>query len=320
MQEQFPGLLPDPRPEEKKELNYQHREFYSAIPITWEEKNSYKTYSIRNQDGSSSCVAQATAKLMEILTGVVDSAHPTYSRRSNAPSEGMWLQDAGALRKSKGTTTEALCVSQNMNEQQMNAPVSLETPALIGAYIFVPLDIDLIAQAIEIHKGVVLSFNSNYQEWTDVPKVNGEIKWGHCVCAVDYILYKGEKALLIEDSWGKITTLGSGGQRIITESFLKARGTGAMYFLLPVPVTTVKPHYSLNKDLSYGMMHDEQVKNLQDMLKYDGSMPSSIPSTGNFLSATKQAVMAFQTKYAIANPTTGFCGPLTRAKLQLLFV
>jgi len=47
----------------------------------------------------------------------------------------------------------------------------------------------------------------DYNEWTDVPKIISTqpvntLKVRHGITAVDYILYQGEKALLIEDSWG----------------------------------------------------------------------------------------------------------------------
>ncbi len=325
MNEFMNGYIPDPRSLEQKQLDYTHVEILGAgIPsVVWHEKTTWKTLSVRKQATSSSCGAQALAKILESFNGPIESATPTYRARKNFSGEGMYVQDIGSVGK-KGTTTEYLSPSQNMDEQQMNnAPIPVTLPDKIGGYYILPLEMDTIAAALDKGHGVIFGLGSSAQEWIDVPVVTTyPTTFGHFIACVspNYLLYKGEKAFVIDDSCNQSTTLNQSGQRILTESFLRAR-CGAVLGVLPVgSVDPLKPHYSLNKNLSYGMMHDEQVKNLQDMLKYDGSMDASIPSTGNFLSATKQAVVAFQTKYSIANPPTGFCGPLTRAKLQLLFV
>ncbi len=294
MEQNYIGVIPDPRTEYQKARDYYHNELYGATLIQWIEKNRYKEYSLRDQDGSSSCVGQGTAKAMEALTGIVDSAHPTYSRRPNKPSEGMYLQAAGDLRKNQGTTTEERDPSQKLDELHMDAPVLVSTPTLISNYAFVAIDIDQIAQAIDLHKGVALTFESNYDEWIDIPVVKGTPKWGHCVCAVDYTLYKGEKAIVIEDSWGHATSIGNGGQRIITESFLKARCTGAMYLIPKTTDPVPKPQHTFINQLTYGMMGSADVIALQDCLKYLGFFPANVHSTGNFLSATAHAVIKYQ--------------------------
>src|ERR1035437_7464869 len=138
-------------------------------------------------------------KVMENLNKqVVYSAQPTYRRRSGFPSQGMWLADAGDILKKQGTTTEILDPSQLMNETQMNADVSCETPNKVGAYIFVnPHDIDAIASVIQQFNHCVLTFNSTHKEWQDVPVIDPATTtmWGHCVCAIDFTLHNGVKAL-----------------------------------------------------------------------------------------------------------------------------
>ena len=90
--------------------------------------------------------------------------------------------------------------------------------------------------------------------------------------------------------------------------------------------------YQLNKrtaqkfeqNLYYGIMHNEQVKQLQELLKDQGVYPEEL-ITGNFLSLTQKAVIRFQEKYAdeILIPLgisegTGFVGPSTRVKINQL--
>lgn len=69
---------------------------------------------------------------------------------------------------------------------------------------------------------------------------------------------------------------------------------------LPVP-------FIFTKDLSQNMSNND-VLQLQNRLKV-------VPNTGFFGTITLAAVKAYQSKYGL--PTTGFVGPLTRAKLNL---
>lgn len=329
----LPGLIPDPRPIVEQMHDYTHGEFFiaSALPMpVWYTKseNLWKKYSLRDQDGSSSCVGQGTAKNLEVFTKQVMSALTTYARRTNAPSEGMWLQDAGRIIKKIGATTEAIAPSQKLNEAQMNVPITVNVESVIDAYITLPIDIDQIAQMIDKYGAVSMCFKSTYQEWRDVPKIieGSSNFFGHCVCAVDYTLYNGEKALIIEDSWGKATSLGNGGQRVITETYLNARATGAMYFIPKVAPTGEKPKYQFNKNLGFGTLMSKDVKALQDCLKWEGIFPGSTASTGNFLQATRDAVIAFQERYveecltpAGLTKGTGFVGINTRAHLNKLY-
>lgn len=339
--EHLPGLIEDPRSPEEKILDYQHEEFYAAVELAWMEKQPehWKRFNTRNQNGSGSCVGQAVAKALETLNMRIMSAHPIYRRRSNFPGFGMWLHNGGDLvhdkdklkkdpskNANRGTTTDLADPSQNLSEYEMNRDVTVKTPTLVDAYVFVPpRDIDSIAQAIQTNKHCILTFVSNYDEWTAVPEVKGTTKWGHCVCAVDYTLYNGAKALIVEDSWGP--GLGQfDDRRVITEDYLKARCTGAMYLVGAKENNEQKPKYRFNRDLSFGIMHSDEVKALQDCLKFEGLFPVAVESTGNFLEATLAAVKKFQEKYAkeILTPVgktkgTGYVGPYTRKKLNSLF-
>lgn len=297
------GLLPDPRSEEEKQNDFQHHEvsagMYGATPLLWleKEKDQWKKYSSRDQDGSSSCVGQGSAKGLETIIGTVISAHPIYRNRANFPSAGMWLADAGKILLNIGTTTEEKSPSQNMSEAEMNKDVTVLTPLKVRNYLFVnPKDIDAIAQVVQDHKHCIVTFESNYDEWIDVPKVKGVVKWGHCVCVVDYIMYKGEKALVIEDSWGGHTAIE--GRRIITETFLKARCTGAMYLIFDTTLKPNKPKVNFKKALVYGMIGNDVVY-LQNMLKYEGYFPATTQSTGFFGNMTAYGLKQWQLEHGI---------------------
>ncbi len=82
------------------------------------------------------------------------------------------------------------------------------------------------------------------------------------------------------------------------------------------PVTAVsKQVRQITRTLSYGLKNDEEVKLLQEWLTKLGVY--SGPITGNFLTATEQAVAMFQAQYGL--PVAGSVGPETQAELNKLF-
>lgn len=328
--EQFtnPGLIEDPRTPEQKAKDFQHSEVApSATVLKWNrDESGAPVYSVRNQNGSGSCVGQGTGKGLETITNIVQSAHPIYARRANRPSEGMYLQDAGDIVNKLGTTTEALDPSQNMTEIQMDAPVTVQTPYKGLSYFFVDVqDIDAIATAIELYKHCLITINGNYDEYANAVKPvmipNAILNCGHCICGTYYFTDKnGEKCILIDESWGTNNIT----RRVLTETYLKGRGTGAMYYLPPAPPPNDKPEYDFKNELAYGETNNDIIE-LQNCLKYEGLFPSNIPSTGYYGNVTAKAVLAFQLKYALSdivslNKLAGRAvGPITLKKLNQIY-
>lgn len=299
------GLAKDPRTEEKKALDYQHSDLAGAVLVNWVEKPTtvWRNYFPREQDGSLSCVGQSCAKAFEILGSGAESAHPIYRNRANYPSGGMWLQDAGNICKNVGTTKETLDPSQKLGESQMNLPCDVVKTNKAHGYVFVNhKNIDSIAEAIELNKHCILIFHCNKKEWIDVPKYLGEeINFGHCVCAVDYFLYEGQKVLCIEDSTGHFNSFDKKGQRLIIEDFLKARCSGGMY-LTPLPPI---PIFVFTKTLKIGSIGND-VKMLQLKL--------NIGADGLFGKKTKAAVIKFQLSRNLVGD--GIVGKLTTKALN----
>jgi hypothetical protein len=349
--EQFlSGALIDTRPEEEKEKDYQFGEIVAAAnPVNWVEKpqSAWRKFPIFNQDGSGSCVAQTLAKLLGILYWLKNklyvhfSATHIYQRRSNKPSSGMAGVDAFNIA-SKGATLEELVPSQDMNDPQMDGT---EIPQYkqdvgsvfkIGNYVSLPIkDIETIASIIQTtNKGVMVWFYFKGDEWTDTPTVKypdlnlyaGDTS-RHSVTAVDFTLYNGKKALIIEDSWGKL--FGLNGQRVITEDFFRVRNWFAAYPInfafddqvqpQPEPQPSPgpgKPKYTFTKPLVFIpwdsaknqpanlALHENQksdVVALQNILKYEGHFPSNVASTGYYGSITAKAVYAFQVAHKVAS-------------------
>lgn len=332
------GIRFDTRTPEEKAKDYQFKELVaSADPVNWTVKdpNTWRKFPIFNQDGSGSCVAQTQAKEMGIMKFLKDgvyvhfSASDIYQRRANKPDGGMGAIDARQIA-SQGVTLEVLAPSQNLNDNQMDTVVIEDYKREVGKVFAVPNyieipnvgDIDTIASIIQkTGKGVMVWFYfGNISEWTERPVVqdhNLDLKAPatnrHSICAVDFtLLPDGKKALIVEDSWG--TSYGRAGQRIIDEDFFKARNWYAGYLMnFKFDGKVDRPKHMFTVDLELGQTNDD-IKALQDILKFEGLFPSNVDSTGYFGAVTKKAVQKFQMIYAI--PQTGVVGPKTRAKLN----
>lgn len=338
------GALVDARTPEAKARDWHQHEILAALAsVQWIEKpqSALRRFPIFDQDSSGSCVAQTEAKELGIMRYLTDgvyvhfSATDIYQRRANRPAPGMGADDARQILQG-GTTLEALSPSQNMGDGQMDGALVEPYKREVGAVFAVPNylalahgDIDAIASTIQATgKGVMLWFYFKYDEWTDTPTIkHSDLVLGasttlhHSVTAVDFSLRGNDKVIFIEDSWGD--GAGVAGQRFITEGFLKARNYYAGYLVnfrfqdAPTP----KPEHIFLEDLWLGTYSDE-VRALQDCLRYDGEFPANADSTGYYGPVTQTAVQKFQVKHGIAAPGElgyGRVGPKTRAMLNLIF-
>lgn len=311
---EYNGIVLDPRTEEQKALDYKHEDLTLAGAVTpnWVDINEkhLKTYEIQNQDGSSSCVAQGTSKILA-MHEVLEGRNYTrlcpkfiYTRRQNYPDGGMWLPNALDIACKYGSCEEVIMPCDDKGESFMNDKTEL---ALASAnaknyrgklYFSINIDIDKIAEVLEQGYGVLGGFRFDYNEWTDVPFIdpNSKLQCGHGIAFVDYCLYEGKKALVMEDSWGP--HYGKGGRRIITEDFLKARCFYAGYI-------TSLPNYVFIKTLRKGDKGLE-VKMLQQKL--------NCPVDGIFGNITLIAVKKFQEAHLLV--PDGIVGKLTNLELN----
>lgn len=344
------GAILDTRQDQEKEKDYKFEEIVaSANPVNWVEKTSseWRKFPIYDQDGSSSCVAQTLGKLLGIIYWLKNgsyvhfSATDIYQKRANKPSPGMLGIDAFNIAHDSGVTLEELVPSQKMNDAQMDNTIIPEYKRKVGEifkipnYVILPNgDIEVVASTIQTTgKGVMVWFFWKTDEWTDVPTIKYPTleksnAYLHSVTAVDFALYNGEKAIIVDDSWG--SSYGKAGQRVITEDFFKARNFFSAYPLNFVfdTVDTNKPHYVFAKNLSFTTdtsVKDPDVVALQDILKYEGFFPLNTTSTGYYGAITAKGVLQFQLKYAVdsvdvLNSLGGKnVGPKTIQKLNELY-
>lgn len=317
-----PGALQDTRTEVEKAQDFQHIEITATAPVAWltKDPSTWRKGTVRNQDGSFTCVAQTAAKILEIdninETGetVVFSATPIYQARANQ-GEGMAGPDALSLIQHPGSTLESSIPSQNMQDEvimaqrKMNADdLAIAEKYRTGGRVILPIkDIDTLASVIAYQKkGVMVFFTFEYAEWNqDVPVLieGSKNDLGHSVTALDFTLYDNKKSVIIDDSWGVFGKFV--GQRVITEDFFNVRNFFAGYSLDlsndPAKRPTAKPVCIINETLSFGMMANSQVKNLQTILQYEGYFPTGVQITGNMLQITCQALLQWQIAHGITD-------------------
>lgn len=359
------GAMLDLRSEDEKQKDYTVREvFASANPVKWVEKtrDQWRQFPEQDQDDSSSCVAHSGKKMLGIQHAVNNgsyvrfSATHLYQRRANKPGEGMNGIDAFEILRLQGITLDELVPSEKMTEDQMNNAEIQPHHVKVGEifkitnHVGIPVgDIETVASVIQTTgKGVMVWFYFTSREWSpEVPVILTDLRGPgdarslrHSVVAVDAFLYKGEPALLIEDS----AHFGGRSRRIITRSFFEKRNFFARYpmnfvFDEPVTVPPTELAYSFPKELVFipltpageisdPVKHRAQEKDvvaLQNILKAEGCMATNISSTGYYGSITAKAVRAFQTKHRIASEAEiaalrgRVVGPKTLEKLNELY-
>lgn len=341
----FPGALEDTRTPEEKAKDWKANEVATFGPVNWVEKRfeDIKTFPVRNQDGSGSCVA-ATSSLMLGIENYLEeekyiefSFKDIYDRRSNKPSAGMIGVDALNILRDYGATLNALMPSDNQSEAEI-ADVNREESDEQIAHIFrsknyvqLPFDIEKIAWTIEsgrkngVGKPIMTWYAFPLNEWNAVPTVTSgnENIVRHSVTAVDYGILNGVKGLFTQDSWGLHSSTVNG-LRFISENYIRNRMIFCAYNIdlsnnwrdgIP---TVPKPKYTFTKNLAYGMMNDPDVKALQGILAYEGFFSSNPEhQTGNYFEITARAVEKFQIKYKISPTAPNNVGPKTLEALRI---
>jgi len=309
----------DTRTTQEKTRDFNLSEVKAYGTVTFEEREPV-SYTVRNQNGSGSCVAQTAAKMLEVWSKIHDdkstpenffkwavySATPTYQNRTNKPSLGMNFVDGLGFSVKKGVFLESEVPSQNMSDSEMDnykvtAKPQLERPTAYGK---VPIDFYAVASEIDDSGAVMLWFKCSYDEWSrDVPVgISDSEAVRHSVTAVDKIIWKGVEYIIIEDSWGKWLSSSDvplkDGQRAITKEFFDKHCYFAGAFTSFSFDGGVKPSWTWKKTMKYGQT-SEDIKKFQEVLKYEKFFPSNQECTGFFGGITARATIQWQVSHGM---------------------
>lgn len=316
----YNGITPDLRSEEEKSKDWKAEELVSAMAIApifrTVKEGQWNRYSVRNQNGSGSCVAQTTAKMLEIKRKLVKgdiikfSASPIYKERSNKPQAGMNSNNALDIAVKHGSCREFDMPSENLSDAQIDALAypknyeDLNNIAVPTSYVTTPVSFDYVAGIIEREGCAMIWINTDYQSWCkDIPTKGGRKgEVVHSITGVDAFTFKGVQYILIEDSWGEFGEYH--GQRLLTREFFNdAVFYCATFMTFTFDVDNTKRFAEFFSDMQFGQRNSEIVR-LQDFLKSKGHFPVNSVSTGYYGNVTAKAVYDFQVKYAVASMET----------------
>lgn len=324
------GVLGDPRTDSRVINGWNIDEVMAeSSVVNWKKKtiSELVQYPVWNQSMSSACVAFSKAKQISIkifeMTGAWIDFSPSsiYQLRANRPSPGMQIADSNEIVNKSGCTLEALMKSQKLSESAINAVRRTQIAGLFAKaiseavmrYLYVPVNIERIAQAIEAKKSVSLLIFAETDEYARMtPKIlNPSLTYEaapirHEIVGVDYLLdQNGVKNIHVNDS----AHFGGLPVRNFTKDFLEKRCI----------LADVLDVFSFDPDLEENRpSYDGSIISLQKCLRFEGFFPNNVVFTENFGPITKAGVIKFQVKYSL-NPPLGNIGPLTKAKLNALF-
>lgn len=347
----FTGVLEDNRAPSDKQKDYQHQEVVAGAGsgiVRWGGlSDKYKSYPIRDQDGSSSCVAQTGALMLGIENETEEgvfvelSAGDIYTRRSNNGG-GMIGDDAFRIMRDHGATLEMFMPSQRIGESEINRLKRKPSFEQVGkvfrtnGWVYTGVaNIEEAAEACMQGYPVMVWFRFPRAEWTSRPRLSNKMGQGdlyldqvgenkndvvhHSVTILPYSAHIGEdgkKYVIIQDSWGHHSTT-QNGLRYISEEYYQKRHTLAGYNK-PLPnnwrdnesVPDIdRPVVNIPlKTLRFGQ-RSAAVAELQKVLKYEEVFPQTIDITGYYGSITVKAVKSFQVKYGLS--ADGIAGPKT---------
>lgn len=306
----YNGAFDDRSPEEKSK-DFKWSEVSVLGEIKLEERGPKYSYTQRFQDGSGSCVAQSTAKMLEIWdfkhdnSPTVYSATPIYQKRMNRPGAGMVGVDALGLASDGNVFLEKDAVSQNLDDIGIDAVVyeaGKKQPEHPINYLVMPIAFDVVVQETQNVGATMVWFKSSQTEWfMDVPTGDSTSEAiRHSTVAVDAILWKGIEYIIIEDSYGRWDIKSDlplkPGQRAISRAFFEKHCFFAAAFTAFHFDGGDKPKYYWAHPMVYGDK-SEDVKQLQNVLKYEKFFPSDQESTGFFGGITAKALVKWQVSH-----------------------
>lgn len=331
-------------PQEVDERDYKLEEvFRGEVSVKWENKpvKAWKRLPIMDQGTTSMCGGFTIAKVLGnenlLETGRYTELSPRdiYSR-AYLPDGGVYARTAMEMGKKYGATVHQLMptydkdfniISEEEGRKRDDETSFTNDIAQLtrgGAYAQIPVDIDEIAKVIARGKAVAISTRFNNGGFTPEVHLTAGGIHGHLIAGLDFTIWNGKKAIIFDNSWGYdwgVELDGQfTGQGILTEDELHGVPYVWYYEDRPNQIDAL-PYHHFTRDLEYGEQSDE-VSALQDILKYEGKFPESVPSTGYYGDITAQGVYSYQVQHGVA-PMDEIdalggkrVGPSTRASLN----
>jgi len=297
----------------KDPIDFRDIKLSSIIPekiMIPEEYNVPFRMKIKNQGNSPSCVGQTCATIKEYLE---------QKEQNNIEFDGFWIYEkCKEIDNYDGVGTYfrvGLKVLKDIGAKPINGKEEDAIKYRIGGYAKVNVNFTKLKEAIYKYGAILVGFYGNNEGWQSAyikpPRLPD---WGHAVSlAVGY----NKDYIFIQNSWGK--DRGDNGYFYFDKNYLPE---SAWCVLVDLPndwqkllgKDKEKPKYFFENNLWKGLKNDE-VKILQDTLKYLGCFNPEIDSTGYYGSVTSDAVKCYQIRKNI-KPVSGYFGILTRTAIN----
>lgn len=310
----------DTQSPEQKSKNYSFSEVCaSPTPVVWleKERDKYRSFPIRDQDGSGTCVCMTYATELGIIFKekygqFIDfSSSFPYQQRKYPETSGCTSEDIYEIFPKLGNCFEKEMPSQKMNDSQvMLVPKEKWFDDIAKTWnvkrIALPIDFEVIAGTVQATgKGVMVWFKFHPTEWTNIPFVSDKAPTsGHSVTVTDYILKGGKKYLVIQDSWG--LAYADQGLRLISEEYFYERCYQASYLM--------SFRTQDNETVPERPKFDGSIVSFQKCMKWLGFFPSNIQEVEVYGNISRGACIKYQLARGIT-PALGNLGPITSARL-----
>lgn len=315
----------DTQTAEQKALNFKFEEVCRAAgAVNWVEKlrSEWRSFPIRNQDGSSQCVCMTYSTELGIIFkqkyGVFmdfSSCYP-YQQRKYPQWGGCTSEDIYDVFPKLGSLFENYMPSQNIGESAcMKVPKLSYYDDLAKTFkvkrISLPINFETVASTIqETGKGVMVWFSFDHSEWTNIPEIKvTNPTGGHSVTAVDFTLKDGKKYLVIQDSWGLQYAMN--GLRLISEEYFNARCYSASYLM------TFQTLDTSDKTITRPKYDGKTIVSFQECMKWEGLFPANVGTMESYGPITRSACVAFQKRFGLV--ADGILGPKTKAKVLSIY-
>lgn len=284
-------------------------------PLPTEYRIPY-SLKVKNQGNKPFCVAYSSSLAKEEkelrerndIEFDPDWLYAECKKIDNYPGNGTYVNIALKIMLKKGI--------KPLNETEIARDIAKWR---IGGYVALDdLSFEGLKRAIYQWGAIVAGFTFSRQGWaTEYIRASrtGEATTGHAVALVGW----DSTYLIGQNSFGP--NWGKEGMFFVPKDYRPFSGY-AIIVDLPnnwqelLDIGIEKPKHFFANNLSVGLKNDE-VKILQDCLKWLGCMEKSQESTGYFGTITKNALIVFQQRYGIS-PQSGYFGILSRAKMNEL--
>lgn len=294
----------------------------AAVPFDWAAgfhlRSKLSNIRIKDQGISSSCGGQAksqwTAVIRALLTGQPyseDSAKADYAPIAHAGG-GTTVHE---LEEDLGSLPESAVPSYqdgNPGTEEFMADRSWMTSENLKAMmanagwtaVSVSIDLESIAEAVRDYGAVIWEIEGqNNGTWLSPrpkPPVRGQGEiWAHFMCSEGAGMNgTPNREISMFQSWG--TDVGYQGVQYFGQDY-----TGSGYIVDCFTFVRTPPKFIFSSDMKFGDMTGD-VKQLQKRL--------GVWQSGWFGPLTFAAVILYQKTHGIQE--TGFCGPITRSKLN----